>query len=126
MRPVRGIITGLKDSTLVVLLESGKKIRTQQKPGLVTGKPVLVYYDFTTSEVKDIQLEVKHNSAVEVVEMEVMEPPEETITGIDDGIEEIPNSGFWFPGALLPSCEGSWDTEDIEEFEIEIVDFEEF
>ena len=47
MRPVRGIITGLKDSTLVVLLESGKKIRTQQKPGLVTGKPVLVYYDFT-------------------------------------------------------------------------------
>lgn len=121
MRPVKGVITGQRNSTLVVMLESGKIIHTFKRPGLVTGKPVLVYYDFTTSEIKDIQLEVKNNSIEEVIN--ISEPPEEIVIGTDDGIEEIPDSGFWFPGALRHSCEGSWDT-DTEEFEIEIIDFE--
>jgi len=121
MRPVKGVITGQRDSTLLIMIESGKIIHTAKKPGLVTGKPVLVYYDFTTSKVKDVQLEVKHTDALE---MEMSEPEEAPITGIDDGIEEILDSGVWFPGALRPSCDGFWNPVS-GLFEMEIPDFEE-
>jgi hypothetical protein len=122
MRPVRGVITGQKDSTLAIKLESGKTIHTPKKPGLRVGKPVLVYYDFTEAKVRDIKLEVevKNQRHLEVVEREPPEPelPMEEIYDIEPLVLDS--------GALPPICEGCWEFYNPDNTYLETPDFEEY
>lgn len=121
MRPVRGVITGQKGSTLVVKLESGKTIHAAKKPGLRIGKPVLVYYDFTEGKVRDVKLEVevKNQHHLEVVEREPPEPemPMEEMCDIEPLVLDS--------GALPPSCEGCWEFYNPDNTYLETPDFEE-
>lgn len=121
MRPVKGVITGQKGSTLAIKLESGKTIHTQKKPGLRIGKPVLVYYDFTEGKVRDIKLEVevKKQRHLEVVEREPPEP--EMPIGEMDDIEPL----VLVSGALPPICEGCWEFYNPDVTYLETPDFEE-
>lgn len=120
MRPVKGVVTGTKGSTLVIRLESGVTINTPKKKGLSIGKPVLVSYDFTKGKIRNVQLEVKHERAFE---MQVEEPATSTVTDIDDGVEETLDSGFLDTGSLQPFCEGFWNAVS-GIFEFETQDFE--
>jgi len=120
MRPVKGIITGQKGSTLVIKLESGKTIHTPKKPGLRIGKPVLVYYDFTEGTVRDIKLEVKNQHHSEIASAE-REPEPEVLIGEMDDIEPL----VLVSGALPPICEGCWEFYHPDITELETPDFEE-
>ena len=119
MRPVKGVVTGQKGSTLVIKLESGKIIHTSKKPALKIGKPVLVYYDFTQSKVRDVKLEVKDQHLLEIAAIEKLPEPE-----INEG--EMDDSVPWFldSGALPPFGEGCWEFHDPDIVELEMPDTE--
>jgi hypothetical protein len=121
MRPIRGVITGMRGSTLEIKLESGVTIKAPKKPGLNVGKPVLVSYDFTRGKIKNIFLEAKHEQSFE---MKVEEPETVIVQDEDDGAEEVAESGFLDSGALPPSCEGFWNPNS-GMIELDIPDFEE-
>lgn len=123
MRPVKGIITGQKGSTLAIKLESGKTIHTQKKPGLRIGKPVLVYYDFTEGVVRDVKLEAetKKQRHSEIVTVK-REPPEpEMPVGEMYDIDPL----VLVSGALPPIWEGCWEFYDPDITELETSEFEE-
>lgn len=120
MRPVKGIITGQKGPTLVIRLESGKTIHTQKKPGLRIGKPVLVFYDFTESKVRDVKLEVKNEHQLEIAVVE-REPEPEVLIGEMYEIEPL----VLVSGALQPSWEGCWEFYDPDITKLETPEFEE-
>jgi hypothetical protein len=123
MRPVKGIITGQKGSTLVIKLESGKTIHTAKKPGLRIGKPVLVYYDFTEGKVRDVKLEmeVKNQRHLEILVVE-REPPEPEMP-----MEEMCDIEplVLVSGALPPIYEGCWEFYNPDVTYLETPDFEE-
>lgn len=119
MRPVKGIITGQKGSTLAIKLESGKTIHTQKKPGLRIGKPVLVFYDFTEAKVREVRLEVKNEHQLEIAVIERESEPEVLIGEMYEIAPLVLDSG-----ALQPSCEGCWEFYDPDFTELEMSDFE--
>lgn len=73
MRPVKGVITGQKGSTLSIKVESGITINAPKRPELNVGKSVLVYYDFTRAKVKEVLLEMPE------AEVNIEEKKEEVI-----------------------------------------------
>jgi len=105
MRPVKGVVTGIKGPVLVIKLESGITIRMPKVPGLNTGKPVLVSYDFTRGEVKRVLPEIKDER---VLEMNVAEPEPLAEVG------EIDDSDILGSGALPLSVEGCWNFWDLD------------
>ncbi len=105
MRPVRGVVIGMKDSILKVKLESGLTIQVPKIPGLNVGKPVLVSYDFTRSKIKHVLTVKKDEQALEVV---VKEPELVVETG------ELDDSDILGSGALPLSVEGIWEFWDLD------------
>jgi hypothetical protein len=103
MRPVKGVITGQKGSTLAIKLESGTTIHVPKTRGLNVGKPVLICYDFTRDQVKEILLEVKHQQALEY---SIEEKKEEVIEKGETYDPDILDSGS---GALQQIVEGCWE-----------------
>lgn len=103
MRPVKGVITGQKGSTLVVKLESGITIHVPKTHGLTIGKAVLVCYDFTRGQVKEVMPEIKHQ---QVLEFSIKEKKEEVIEKGERLDLDILDSGS---GALRQAFEGCWE-----------------
>lgn len=105
MRPVKGVVILSKTSILTVKLESGLIIQVPKTPGLNVGKPVLVSYDFTRSEIKQVLPERKNEPALEIVVKEP-EPPVE--------VGEMDDSDILDSGALPLSVEGFWNFWDLD------------
>jgi hypothetical protein len=103
MRPVKGVITGQKGSTLAIKLESGITIHVPKTRGLNVGKPVLICYDFTRDQIKEVLTEVKHQ---QVLEFSIEEKKEEVIEKGERLDSDILDSGS---GALQQIVEGCWE-----------------
>ena len=110
----------MKNSILVIRLESGLTIRAPKKPGLNVGKQVQVAYDFTEGKVVSISPKVEHQQvfeiAVEEPEPIVMPEGEHDDSDIlDSGALPLIVEGFWDSGILElsgPDCGGLWDLDD--------------
>ncbi len=105
MRPVKGVVTGVRGPALVIKLESGITIRVPKVPGLNVGKPVLVSYDFTRDKVKKVLLEEKY---APILEVNVDEPEPLVEMGEND------DSDILGSGALPLSVEGCWQFWDLD------------
>lgn len=105
MRPVKGVVIGMKASILSIKLESGTTIQVPKVPGLNVGKPVLVSYDFTKGKIKHVLPVKKDEPALEVV---VKEPEPSVETG------EMDDSDILGSGALPLSVEGFWKFWDLD------------
>ena len=102
MRPVKGLITGQKGSTLAIKLESGKTIHVTRTRGLNVGEPVLICYDFTRDQVKEVMKEVEHPQ----IRHDIEEEKEEVIEKGEAHDINILDSGS---GALRQVFEGCWE-----------------
>ena len=119
MRPLRGVVVEMVDSTLVIELESGATIKWPKVHGLNTGKRALVTYDLTTNKPKMV---LPYVEAAREREINVECPIEESKCHDDDDAEilvsgalppscdgEFWNSDFWDSGALRQCFDGSFE-----------------
>lgn len=105
MRAIRGVVMNKKGKNITIRLETGLTIHAPQTPGLLVGKKVLVAYDFTSSKIKQITLEVEHQRSHEIT----IEEPTAVIEH-EEEITDILDSGFLDSGALPHFGEGFWDS----------------
>ena len=113
----------MKNSILVIRLESGLTIRAPKKPGLNVGKQVQVAYDFTEGKVVSVYPKVEHQQVLEIA-VEEPEPIVVTKEGEHDDSDILVSGsgalpliveGFWDSGILElsgPDCGGLWDLDD--------------
>ena len=122
MRPIRGVVVGVKGSTLVIKLESGIKIFCQNTHGLNIGKNVQVPYDFTRNCPKHVLPIEKNKHILEINVGEPRSPIEEgenddsDILVLDSGALSLSVGGFWeldsgFDPEILsiPEDSGFWN-----------------
>ena len=122
MRPLRGVVTELKDSILVIKIESGLTIRIPKVSGLNVGKQVQVAYDFTEGKVVSVSPKEKHQQVFEIavkepepIVVEEGEHDDSDILVLDSGALPLLVEGFWDSGILelsRPDCGGLWDLDD--------------
>lgn len=109
MRPLRGVVTRVNQTSVLVRLESGKLVETDNSRLQVRKYDVVeVHYDYTTNSIVDIvrrdpNREVKEGA--DESEMVVLEDAEDS----DDALEVLMETDS---GALCPMDDRCWDSEE--------------
>ena len=102
MRPLHGVVSGMRDLVLTLSLESGLIIKAPQvTPALRFGDKVIVTYDYTNNKIGKLSRPYKKDTPVEELSTFSSEEPEPEHFEINEASDS---------GALLPPWDwGFWN-----------------